>query len=117
MPAPPPGDPGDPNIQHDAGPGTPVRRARPDRCHRRQVAPAADEPVIVKALIPTPSVGTDLEAQLKGPPGARTLFSRRFHDPHVRQLTTRGAFNLASRLNCRGQPTATTDLAYWPIRR
>ena len=52
-------------IQHDAGPGTPVRRARPDRRHRRRGRPGrrrvGDRQALSQLLLSAPTS----EAQLK----------------------------------------------------
>ena len=97
------------HIQHDDGPGSPYDVSAPIGAIADKVAPAADEPVIVKHY-PNSFVGTDLEAQLKAT-GRQNVVFVGFMTHMCVNSTTRGAFNLGFAPTVVASATATRDLA------
>ena len=96
------------HIQHDAGPGTPYDVRAPIGAIADKVAPAADEPVIVKHY-PNSFVGTDLEAQLKAT-GRQNVVFVGFMTHMCINSTARGAFNLGYAVTVPAAATATRSL-------
>lgn len=97
------------HIQHDAGPGTPYDVSAPIGAIADKVAPAADEPVLVKNY-PNSFIGTELEARLKAT-GRQTVVFVGFMTHMCVNSTTRGAFNLGFAPTVVASATATRDLA------
>lgn len=97
------------HIQHDAGPGTPYDVSAPIGAIADKVAPAADEPVLVKNY-PNSFIGTELEARLKAT-GRQNVVFVGFMTHMCVNSTTRGAFNLGFAPTVVASATATRDLA------
>lgn len=97
------------HIQHDAGPGTPYDVSAPIGAIADKVAPAADEPVLVKNY-PNSFIGTELETRLKAT-GRQNVVFVGFMTHMCVNSTTRGAFNLGFAPTVVASATATRDLA------
>ena len=96
------------HIQHDAGPGSPYDINQPIGAIADKVAPAANEPVIVKNY-PNSFVGTDLEAQIKASGRSNIVLAGMMTHMCVNS-TARGAFNLGFAPTVVAAATATRDL-------
>ena len=96
------------HIQHDAGPGSPYDISQPIGAIADKVAPAANEPVIVKNY-PNSFVGTDLEAQIKASGRSNIVLAGMMTHMCVNS-TARGAFNLGFAPTVVAAATATRDL-------
>lgn len=96
------------HIQHDAGPGSPYDVRERIGAIADPVAPAADEPVIVKRF-PNSFVDTDLEARLKAS-GRQQVVLAGFMTHVCINSTARGAFNLGFAPTVVAAATATRDL-------
>lgn len=96
------------HIQHDAGPGSPYDIHQQIGAIADKVAPATNEPVIVKNY-PNAFVGTDLEAQIKASGRSNIVLAGMMTHMCVNS-TARGAFNLGFAPTVVAAATATRDL-------
>lgn len=96
------------HIQHDAGPGSPYDVSQPIGAIADAVAPAGDEPVLVKHY-PNSFLGTELDARLQAS-GRKSVVLAGFMTHMCVNSTARGAFNLGYAPTVVAAATATRDL-------
>lgn len=96
------------HVQHNAGAGSPYDIGARIGAIADEVAPQAEEAVIVKGY-PNAFIGTDLQEQLQRS-GAKDIILAGFMTHMCVNSTARGAFNLGFRPTVVANTTATRDL-------